>query len=59
VIGVFVRLKLRLLRNRLRGNDWARASFIVGAVITAWVTAAGFAVLASPPTGLDAPRWCR
>ncbi|SCL22256.1 ABC-2 type transport system permease protein [Micromonospora nigra] len=44
----FVRLKLRVMGNNLRGRGWRVALFVVGVLTGLWLAAAGFFLLASP-----------
>jgi ABC-2 type transport system permease protein len=46
VVGLFVRLKLRLIRNGLRGGWQRKVGLIVGAIVVIPVAILGFAVLA-------------
>jgi ABC-2 type transport system permease protein len=46
VVGLFVRLKLRLIRNGLRGGWQRKAGLIVGAIMVIPAAILGFAVLA-------------
>lgn len=47
-IRYFARLKLRVLRNSLRGQVWRIVLFVIGALFGLWFAAAGFFLLAVP-----------
>jgi ABC-2 type transport system permease protein len=54
VAAVFARLKLRMLRNGLRGQAWRVGLFVVGCLFGLWFAAMGFILFALPaldPTG--------
>ena len=51
MVGVFVRLKLRLMRNGLRGGWQRRVGLITGAVVAIPAALAGFTALASAGHG--------
>jgi ABC-2 type transport system permease protein len=44
----FARLKLRVIRNGLRGQPWRIALFVVGCLFGLWFALAGFFLLAAP-----------
>lgn len=44
----FVRLKLRLMRNGLRGQGWRIGLFILGALAAVWFAGLGFLLAAAP-----------
>jgi ABC-2 type transport system permease protein len=48
VVVTFVRLKLRLTANGLRGQTWRTVLFVLGVVVGAGFAAAGYALLAIP-----------
>ncbi len=47
-VRYFARLKLRVLRNSLRGQVWRIVLFVIGALFGLWFAAAGFFLLAAP-----------
>ena len=49
--GHFVRLKLRVTRNGLRGQRWRIALFVIGLLFGAWFSVVGFTLFAT--TGLS------
>jgi ABC-2 type transport system permease protein len=44
----FVRLKLRLMRNGLRGQTWRIGLFVLGALAAVWFAGIGFLLAAAP-----------
>ncbi|WP_018217689.1 hypothetical protein [Salinispora vitiensis] len=44
----FVRLKLRVMGNNFRGQDWRVGLFAVGAAVGFWLAAFGFSIFAAP-----------
>jgi ABC-2 type transport system permease protein len=44
----FAQLKLRVLRNGLRGQPWRIVLFVVGSAVGLWFAASGFFLLAGP-----------
>jgi len=54
MVGTFVRLKLRLIRNGLRGNRFRGVGLIFGSLFAAQFAVAGFAALAVPQTSRPA-----
>ncbi|WFE95811.1 ABC transporter permease [Micromonospora sp. WMMD987] len=52
----FVRLKLRVMGNNFRGQNWRVALFVVGVLVGLWFAAGGFLMFAAPGFA-DEPRY--
>ena len=54
----FVGLKMRVMRNGLRGQRWRIALFVIGLVFGAWFSVVGFVLFSATGFAPTAPAWC-